>query len=37
VLDEADSQRQQIVQTWSKPISERVAQGDASKGCGSFL
>ncbi|WP_448540083.1 DEAD/DEAH box helicase [Roseiflexus sp.] len=32
VLDEADSQRQQIVQTWSKPISERVAQGDAIEG-----
>lgn len=32
VLDEADSQRQQILQTWSKPVSERVAQGDAIEG-----
>ncbi|MGQ9549256.1 MAG: DEAD/DEAH box helicase [Roseiflexus sp.] len=32
VLDEAESERQQIVQTWSKPISERVTQGDAIEG-----
>lgn len=31
-LDEADSARQQLVQTWSKPLAARVAEGNAIAG-----